>query len=334
MKLLVLGGSAFVGRAVVAAGLDRGYDVTTYNRGRTAMPLPGVEALHGDRTSPADLEVLAGRSWDAVIDTWSGAPRHAGATARLLKGAVGHYGYVSSRSVYRWPPRVGGTEDDPVVDASPKADKTEYAADKRGAELAILDGYGDALLARAGLILGPHEDVGRLPWWLRRLAAGGEVLAPGPPDLPLQYVDARDFATWMLDCAERGTTGPFNVVSAPGHTTTLGLLTACQAATGGAGELVWVDPGFVEEHGIEPWTELPVWLPPTGEYIGMHRTDTSAALEAGLRCRPVADTVTDTWAWLRELAEPPLREGLPAPGLDPAKERRVLDAWRTGAGGR
>lgn len=333
MRLLVLGGSAFVGRAVVAAGLDRGYEVTTFNRGRTGTPLPGVEALHGDRTSPADLEVLADRSWDAVVDTWSGAPRHAGATARLLNGSVGHYGYVSSGSVYRWPPRVGGTETDPVVEASPDADKSDYAADKRGAELAILEGYGDALLARAGLILGPHEDVGRLPWWLRRVHAGGEVLAPGPPDLALQYIDARDLATWMLDCAERGTTGPFNVVSSPGHTTTLGLLTACQAATGGDADLVWVEPDFLLAQDVEPWTELPVWVAPDSEYIGMHRADTSAALAAGLRCRPVADTVTDTWDWLSELTEPPLREGLSAPGLDPAKERGVIDAWRAAGGG-
>lgn len=328
MKLLVLGGTAFVGRAVVAQALERGYDVTAFNRGRTGPPPPGVEALHGDRTRPADLDVLAGRSWDVVVDTWAGAPRHAGATARLLAGAVGHYGYVSSVSVYRWPLRIGATEADPVVEARPDADTTEYAADKRGAELAILEEYGDALLARAGLILGPHEDIGRLPWWLRRVATGGEVLAPGPPDLALQYVDARDLAAWMLDCSERRTTGPFNVVSAPGHTTTSAFLAACRTATDGDADLVWVDADFVLAQGIEPWTELPVWVPPHGELLGMHRADTSAALAAGLRCRPVAETVTDTWHWLRELSRSPLREGRPAPGLDPVKERSALDAWR------
>ncbi len=331
MKLLVLGGTAFVGRAVVTEALERQYRVTTFNRGRTGTPLPGVETLYGDRTRPADLEVLAGRRWDAVVDTWSGAPRHAGQTARLLAGAVGHYGYVSSRSVYRWPLPVGADESAPVVGARPDADHTEYPADKRGAELAILEGYGDALLARAGLILGPHEDVGRLPWWLRRVAAAGEVLAPGPPDLALQYVDARDLATWMLNCAEQGTTGPYNLVSAPGHTTTLGLLTACRDATGGTARFVWIDPEFLLAHDVEPWTELPVWVPPDSEYVGLHRADTSAALAAGLRCRPVAETVADTWDWLRRLDELPLREreGVSPIGLDPAKERRVLDAWRS-----
>ena len=331
MKLLVLGGTAFVGRAVVTEALERQYRVTTFNRGRTGSPPPGVETLHGDRSRPGDLTVLQGRTWDAVVDTWSGAPRPAGETARLLAGAVGHYGYVSSRSVYRWPLPVGADESAPVVGARPDADHTEYPADKRGAELAILEGYGDALLARAGLILGPHEDVGRLPWWLRRVAAAGEVLAPGPPDLALQYVDARDLATWMLNCAEQGTTGPYNLVSAPGHTTTLGLLTACRDATGGTARFVWIDPEFLLAHDVEPWTELPVWVPPDSEYVGLHRADTSAALAAGLRCRPVAETVADTWDWLRRLDELPLREreGVSPIGLDPAKERRVLDAWRS-----
>lgn len=333
MKLLVLGGTAFVGRAVVAEALARGDEVTTFNRGRTGTSPDGVEGLHGDRTRPDDLDVLAGRTWDSVVDTWAGAPRHAGMTARLLAGAVGHYGYVSSVSVYSWPIPVGVTEDDPVVDARPDADTTEYPADKRGAELAVLEGYGDALLARSGLILGPHEDIGRLPWWLRRMEAGGEVLAPGPPDLALQYVDARDLAAWMLDRAELGTTGPFNVVSAPGHTTTAGLLAACQAATNGDAELVWADADFVLAQGIEPWTELPVWVPPEGELLAMHRADTSAALGSGLHCRPVAETVTDTWNWQRELPNVPQREGRPAPGLDPAKERRALDAWRAAAAG-
>lgn len=330
MQLLVLGGTAFVGRAVVAEALARGHDVTTFNRGRTGTPPAAVESLSGDRTRAADLEVLAGRSWDAVIDTWSGAPRVAGATARLLAGSVGHYGYVSSRSVYVWPVAAGSDETAPVVDADPDAEVTDYAADKRGAELAVLEGYGDALLARAGLILGPHEDIGRLPWWLRRVAAGGDVLAPGPPDLALQYIDARDLAIWMLDCAERRITGPFNAVSPVGHTTMEGLLTACRRATDGRAEFVWVDPEFVIGQGIAPWTELPVWVPPDSEYVGLHRGDISAAVAAGLRCRPVTETVADTWAWLRDLAEPPLRqrEGVLSPGLDPAKERRVLAAWR------
>lgn len=330
MKLLVLGGTAFLGRAAVDEALARGYDVTTFNRGQTGTAPAAAATLVGDRTRPTDLEVLAGRTWDAVIDTWSGAPRAAGATARVLAGSAGHYCYVSSVSVYGWPIPPGSDESAPVVDARLDADVTDYPADKRGAELAVLEGYGEALLARAGLILGPHEDIGRLPWWLRRMAAGGAVLAPGPADLALQYIDARDLAIWMLDCAERGTTGPFNAVSPPGHTTMAGLLEACRTATDGDADFVWVDPDFVVGHDVAPWTELPVWVPPDSEYIGLHRADTSAAVASGLRCRPVTETVAGTWGWLRDLAEPPVRvrEGMPAPGLDPAKERRVLEAWR------
>lgn len=328
VHLLVLGGSDFVGRAVVNEALDRGYAVTTFNRGRTAAPPPDVETLIGDRTRADDLVVLSGRSWDAVVDTWSDAPRHVLATAELLAGWVGHYGYVSSRSVYRWPIPPGTDESAPVVDADPAADTTDYAADKRGGELAVLTGYGDGLLARAGLILGPHENVGRLPWWLHRMAAGGDVLAPGPPDLPLQYVDARDLASWMLDCAERRTTGAFNAVSPPGHATTAELLECCRAVTGGAAHLVWVDPGFLLAHEVEPWTELPIWVAPESELVGLHTGNTSKAAAAGLACRPVAETVADTWEWLHDLDEPPLREDRSAPGLDRAKERLVLAAWR------
>lgn len=327
MKLLVLGGTAFVGRALVAEALARGYDVTTFNRGRTGTAPAGIAALHGDRTRAADLDVLSGGRWDAVVDTWSGAPRHVGTTARVLARAVGHYGYVSSRSVYRWPLPVGADESAPVVAASPDADSTDYVADKRGGELAVLASYGNALLARAGLILGPHEDIGRLPWWLRRIAAGGEVLAPGPAGLALQYVDARDLAAWMLDCAQRGTTGAYNAVSAPGHTTMAGLLAACQAAAGVSADLTWVDPDFVLAHGVQPWTELPVWVPPDSEFAGLHTADTSAALSAGLHCRPTSETVTDTWSWLGDVDGLGVRAGVPVPGLDPAKERRVLDAW-------
>ena len=327
MRLLVLGGTAFVGRALVAEALARGYEVTTFNRGRTGTAPACVAALHGDRTRAADLDVLAGGHWDAVVDTWSGAPCHVEATARLLARAVGHYGYVSSRSVYRWPLPAGADESAPVVAASPDADSTDYAADKRGGELAVLAGYGDALLARAGLILGPHEDIGRLPWWLRRVAAGGEVLAPGPANLPLQYVDARDLAGWMLDCAERGTTGAYNAVSAPGHTTMAGLLAACQAATGGPADFTWVDPEFVLAHGVQPWTELPVWVPPDSEFVGLHTAETSAALATGLHCRPVSETVTDTWSWLGDVDGLGVRAGVPVPGLDRTKERALLDAW-------
>ena len=215
MRLLVLGGTHHVGRAVVETALARGDAVTTLTRGVSGAPAAGAQPRYADRTDPAALRAALGDdSWDAVIDTWSGAPRVAGDSAALLAGRAGHYGYVSSRSVYQWPMPPGADESAPVVDGDPASeDSADYAAAKRGGELAVLESFGDqVVLARAGLILGPYELVGRMPWWLRRIERGGDVLAPGPCDLPLQYIDCRDLAAWMLHAAERGITGAFNTV--------------------------------------------------------------------------------------------------------------------------
>jgi 2'-hydroxyisoflavone reductase len=327
MRLLVLGGTHHVGRAVVEAALARGDEVTTVNRGLSRPAAAGVEALVADRTDPDALrQVVADREWDAVIDTWSGAPRVVRDSGELLSGRVGHYGYVSSRSVYRWPIPRGAAEDAPVVDADPGMDGDEdYAAAKRGGELAVLREFGDrALLARAGLILGPYEDVGRMPWWLRRIERGGPVLAPGAPGRPLQYIDARDLAQWMLTAADRGLGGAFNTVGRSGHATMGELLDAAIRVTGSDAELVWASPEVIEEAGISPWIELPVWLPDDDEYGGMHDGDVSAAYKEGLTCRPVLETVADTWAWLQAEGDPEPRTGKPRHGLDPAKEEQVL----------
>lgn len=330
MRLLVLGGSSFVGRSVVEEGLGRGWTVSTFNRGRGPWTAPGVERLIGDRLDPGDLVPLTSRAWDLAVDTWSGAPRGARESARALVGRVERYVYVSSASVYAPPPPLDGDEDAPTVRGAPDAGPSAYAESKRGAEIAIEAAFGDrALLARVGLILGPHEDVGRLPWWLLRAERGGEVLAPGPADLPLQYVDARDLARWLLDAAGGGLAGPVNVAGRPGHATMRGLLEACRSVTGGNARLTWVDPGFVEAAGIAAWTELPIWLPPGHEDRGMQALGVERAHAAGLHCRPVKETVHDTWRWLREIGgRPPLRADLAPPGLAPDKERAVLAAWR------
>ena len=327
MRLLVLGGTHHVGRAVVETALDRGDEVTTLNRGLTGRQPPGARALHADRTDPAALAgALGGESWDAVIDTWSGAPRVVADAAALLAGRAGHYGYVSSESVYRSFSVPGADESAPVVDANPASnDGGDYQAAKRGGELAARAAFGDrALLARVGLILGPYEIVGRMPWWLRRLERGGEVLAPGPPDQPLQYIDCRDLAAWMLSAAHRGLGGTFNTVSRRGHATMASLLEAAREVTGSRATLVWVSPEVIEAAGIEPWIELPVWVPPSGEYVGIHDSDVSAAYAAGLTCRPVSQTVADTWRWLQDEGDPASRPGLPVHGLSPDTERRVL----------
>ncbi|MES4903191.1 MULTISPECIES: NAD-dependent epimerase/dehydratase family protein [unclassified Streptomyces] len=330
MRLLLLGGTEFVGRAVAEEALARDWQVTAFHRGRHDPP-PGVAALRGDRGAAGGLAALAAPGageWDVVVDTWSGAPSAVRDTARLLAGRAGSYVYISSRSVYAYPAPAGLDEDGALVEASPDAGEVEYAQAKRGGELAAQAAFGErALLARAGLILGPYENVGRLPWWLTRLSRGGPVLAPGPRELGLQYIDVRDLAIWVLDAAERGLGGPYNLVSPPGHATFGELLEACAAATGSDAELRWTDPEAVLTAGIEPWTELPVWLPPGELCDTMYQGDVSRALAAGLRCRPVAETVAATWEWLRELGgRAPHRPDRPPVGLDPEREAKVLAA--------
>nr|WSY55457.1 NAD-dependent epimerase/dehydratase family protein [Streptomyces sp. NBC_00886] len=329
MRLLVLGGTEFAGRAVVEAGLGRGWDVTVLNRGRHEPPA-GVRALHGDRTAPGGLAALADGEWDAVVDTWSAAPRAVHEAARLLADRVGRYVYVSSCSVYAWAPPAGYTEDAPLVEgAEPDADKTDYARDKRGGELAALGAFGQerSVFARAGLILGPYENIGRLPWWLGRIARGGPVLAPGPRELALQYVDVRDLAEWLLGAVERGLSGAYNLISPQGHATMGSLLDACVRVTGGAAaELRWTSPETVLAAGIEPWTQLPVWVPPgSEEHDALHSADVSRALATGLSCRSVDETVGDTWSWLQGIGGvAPQRADRPTVGLDPAVEAKVL----------
>lgn len=325
MRLLMLGGTEFAGRAVADEALSRGWHVTVFNRGNHEPP-PGAAVLKGDRGSPGGLGALDDGEWDVVVDTWTGAPSAVRDTARLLADRAGRYVYVSSRSVHTFPAPAGLAEDGPVVDSAPDAGDVEYAQAKRGGELAACESFGErALLARAGLILGPWENIGRLPWWLRRIDKGGPVLAPGPRDLDLQYVDVRDLAAWIVDAAARGLGGAYNIVSPPGHTTMGELLAECVRATGSAAELRWSDPDPILAAGIRPWMDLPIWLPPGEEYDTLHQGDVSKALAAGLRCRPVADTVADTWAWLQTLdGEPPQRPDRPAVGLEPAAEAEFL----------
>ena len=237
MRLLMLGGTRFVGRVVVDDALARGWEVTVLHRGRTGVAPSGADVLHVDRTDPGALaDAVDDRRWDVVVDTWAGSPLVATEGASVLKGHVERYAYVSSVSVYRWGQHVD--ERSPLVDAESTSDSDgDYSAAKRGAELGVLASFPDALLARAGLILGPHEDIGRLPWWLQRIAAGGRVVAPGVPDRPLQYVDARDAASVALSGLASGLSGAYDVISPSGHATTAELLHACVDATASEAEL-------------------------------------------------------------------------------------------------
>ncbi|WP_067499888.1 NAD-dependent epimerase/dehydratase family protein [Actinoplanes sp. TFC3] len=329
MKTLILGGTEFAGLALVDEAHTRGHDITVLNRGRHPAP-PHVTSLTGDRTRPDGLAALAGTTYDLVVDTWSWAPAAVRDAARTLSGRARHYTYISSRSVYQDPGTTDPlTERNPVVDADPDAtEQPDYSAAKRGAEIAADQHFdGPVLHARAGLVLGPHENIGRLPWWLTRLARGGPTLAPGPHDSPLQLIDARDLAIFILDAAEKDLTGAYNVASPTGHTTMGELLETANEITGGHAGLQWRTPETILAAGIQPWTELPIWLPPGPDHQYIHRGDVSKALAAGLRVRPARETIEDTWTWMQTLRGTPTgRDGRSPVGLDPAKEAAALNA--------
>ena len=323
MDLLVLGGTRFVGRALIEDARARGWRVTAINRGQTGTLPSGVSAIRVDRDdSDGFARAIDGRSWDAVVDTWSGAPRTATGSAAALRGHATRYAYISSGSVYRWGTHVD--ESSPLVDGDPEAGDGSYPELKRGAELGILAAFPDALLARAGLIIGPYEDIGRLPWWLNRIAAGGRVVAPGDPERPLQYIDVRDLAAWVLDGLDGGLTGAFDVASVSGASTTKRLLCACIDATGSTAELEWFSETELERAGALPWTHLPCWAPRTGEFAGFLEADTSKARAHGLVARAVEETVADTWAWLQSEGQPPQRPDRDVHGLPTAIEQSLL----------
>jgi 2'-hydroxyisoflavone reductase len=332
MQLLIIGGTSFLGRATALEALRRGDDVTTFNRGQTAPDVEGVEALRGDRDDEDALAQLDGRAFDGVVDTCGFVPRVVGKATRALADSAGHYAYVSSISASgRWPGEVAhdGDEGPPCAsDAGP--DDGDYGVLKAGCERAVREVFGDrSTIARAGLILGPHENVGRLTWWLARMARGGEVLAPGDPDRAMQLIDARDLASYLLDSIEARTAGTYNVSAPPGNATMGSWLHDAAQATGADAELTWVEDDFLLAHDVETWTELPLWSPLGGDAANVWNADTSGAAKTGLTCRPVSETVADTWAWmLADDVAPGDEVGrFGGNGIDADKERRVLAAW-------
>lgn len=310
MKILILGGTKFLGRAIAEAALARGHELTLFNRGKTNAELfPEVEQLHGDRKH--DLALLSGKTWDAVVDTSGYIPADVRASAEQLRD-VGRYVFISSVSVYA-DFSTGPTESSPtaalgelpVDELAP--DYSNYGPLKALSEAEVERVFGDrALIVRPGLIVGPHDPTGRFTYWARRLARGGETLAPGPPERRAQFVDVRDLADWILDGVEQDLSGTFNV-------TNEGV--AWGALLAGA-DVAWVSDEFLQEHEVGPWMELPLWLPDP-EWAGMHDTDVGRALAAGLRFRPLEETIAGA-------AHAPTEEGI---GLTLAREAELLTAW-------
>jgi 2'-hydroxyisoflavone reductase len=293
MRLLVLGGTVFLGRHVAAEALARGHEVTLFHRGRHGADLfPEAERLRGDRG--CDLTALRGRTWDAAVDTSGYQPADVAASSALLADAgVEHLAFVSTCNVYPAWPAEPVSEDSPVW-----TEGDDYGPDKAACEReaeAALPGRVAAL--RAGLLCGPHDNVFRLPWWVRRIARGGEVLAPGDPDRPVQLIDARDLAAWIVDLGERRHAGVFNATAPPGRVTMGEVLEAAVAATGSDARLTWVPDDALVSADAGPWMELPLWIP-AADGAGTWQIDAARAEGAGLRCRPVAETIADVWAWL------------------------------------
>ncbi|MDI1446335.1 NAD-dependent epimerase/dehydratase family protein [Polyangium sp. 6x1] len=331
MRILVLGGTAFLGRAIVAEALGRDHHVTTFNRGRRFSDVPGVEVIRGDRTERADLDRLRAGRWDAVVDTSGYVPRVVGQAAAVLREVAPVYAFASSASVYVDRPRLPVDESSRVFDCAPDAgpDDGDYGTLKAGCERAVVEHYGDAaLLLRLGVIVGPYEDVGRLPWWLARIARGGDVLSPGSPDVRMQLVDARDVARFTVDLLERGQGGALNVAGPAGNPTFGTLLSDCMKVTESDARLVWVDDDFLLSHDVKPWSELPIWAPMNAECGAAWQMRGPRAAELGLRFRPMSETLADTWALMRTGWKPWPRPELPELGIDDGKEQRILAAWR------
>jgi 2'-hydroxyisoflavone reductase len=327
VEILFLGGTKFLGRHAAGIALERGHDIMLFHRGSGEEdPFPEAEHLHGDRDG--GLDDLRGRTWDAVIDTSGYVPRVVAQSVHLLSEAVEHYTFVSTCSVYSDLGSGRVAEDGKLHE--PPADSEDvmehYGGLKVGCERVVEERVADrAFIPRPGLIVGPYDPTDRFTYWVRRIADGGRVLAPGSPDAEVELTDVRDLAAWMLDIVESKRTGIYNAVG-PDRVLTMGeMAETCREAAGSDAEIVWVDEGFLLERGVQPWTELPVWLPSSDPEAGGFSTfDASKAIAAGLTFRPLIETARDTLKWHRDTMDgQPARDG----AISGERETELLAEW-------
>jgi 2'-hydroxyisoflavone reductase len=326
MKLLILGGTRFLGRHVADQALSQGHQVKLLHRGRSGPALfPEVEHLLADRND--DLTVLDHGEWDAVGNTSAYFPRQVRAVAAKLAGRAGHYHLVSSISAYADFENGGSDETAPLASLrDPSVDVITgetYGGLKALCEQAAQAAFGErCLISRPGLIVGPFDPTGRFTWWVQRVARAGDVLAPGKPESPVQFIDARDIAAWTLLQAERGNAGVYNLNGPSRPLNMHTFLETAREALQPSANLVWVDEAFLADQGVAAWSDMPVWLP--SESAAMHRTPTAKAQATGLVCRPLSETLIDTLAWCKAVQDP----ARPGVGLTAEREASLLAAWR------
>ena len=377
-RILILGGTGFLGPKTVEVALARGHEVTIFNRGKREkfLPIPfkNVEHLYGNRdpllpaddergpdkellhpnAKPKGLEQLQGKTWDAVIDNSGYYPRMVKASAELLAPTASQYIFISSISAYASNKTVGADETAPVATIADPTVETmganfeNYGALKALCEKAAEAAFpGNAAIVRPGYIVGPGDPTDRFTYWPVRASRGGEVLAPGTPGDPVEWIDVRDLAAWLVKLVEDGTSGTFNAIGPDRPGQWGAVLDACVAPSKGAATLTWIPSDWLEKNGQGGEDGFPIWAPPTGEFAGFHTWSNARALKAGLTFRPVADTVAATLAWYpgeverrvrvtKELqaaakgAEPPK---LPDPtqlkaGPTPERETELLAKWK------
>ena len=332
-KILILGGTGFLGPHIVDAARGRGHTLTLFNRGKTNPGLfPNIEQLHGDRKG--DLKALEGRTWDAVVDTSGYFVQEVRDSATLLKDAVKQYVFISTISVYADTSKPGIDESSPVAKLPAGVDEStdKVTNETYGALKALCEQTAETIMpgrvanVRPGLIVGPMDPSDRFTYWPVRVARGGDVLAPGSADDPIQFIDARDLAEWTVRVIEDNTVGVYNAVG-PKHAYTIGeLLKTCKDVSGSDARFVWADAAFLESQKVAPWSDMPVWVPPTGEDAGASRVAIQRALDKGIAFRPVPITVRDTLAWWSGL--PDDRQTHLKSGIKADREAEVLAAWK------
>ena len=330
LRILILGGTGFIGPNQVRYAVERGHKVTVFNRGKTnpgTLPA-GVEQLTGDRNGK--LDALKGREWDAVIDNPSTLPRWVRDAAGLLKGHADQYLFISTLSVYADNSKPGMDEDaatielkDPTVE---QVTGETYGGLKALAEQEAEKAFpGKTTIVRPGLIVGAGDNSDRFSYWPARIARGGEVLAPGNPTDPVQFIDARDLGEWTIRLLEQKAYGKFNAIG-PAHPLTMAeMLYGIKAITTAGAQFTWVPASFLEEQKVSAWMDMPVWIPPTGEYAGFGTRSNRRAIAAGLTFRSLADTAQHTLDFYE--ARPADRNEKSRAGLKPAREAEVLAAW-------